>query len=205
MVAAHRGDWRNYPENSIPAIQSAIEIGVDIVEIDVQRTKDSIFILMHDTTLDRTTNATGKVSDYTYDELKKYILRHAHGGFSEEPIPTLKEALLEVKGSVLIDLDKVYKYIDRIVPLLEETGTLKQALFPGNSDVSKVKYPVLKNPSNVTYSPVISEHVEEYIEKVKTFENSPVNPKIYELILTKDCILCYDFMKLIRKMETTFG
>ena len=55
LVAAHRGDWRNYPENSLEGINSAIEMGVDIVELDLQCTKDSVLILMHDNTLDRTT------------------------------------------------------------------------------------------------------------------------------------------------------
>ena len=48
MVISHRGDWRNYPENSIPAIESVIEMGVDMVEIDVALTADSVLVLMHD-------------------------------------------------------------------------------------------------------------------------------------------------------------
>ena len=47
VVVAHRADWRNYPENSLEAINSAIEMGVDMLEIDVQRTKDGVLILMH--------------------------------------------------------------------------------------------------------------------------------------------------------------
>ena len=55
MVAAHRGDWKNNPENSLSAIQSCIDHFVDIVEIDVQETVDGVFILMHDNTVNRTT------------------------------------------------------------------------------------------------------------------------------------------------------
>ena len=50
IVASHRGDWRNFPENSLEAIDNAIKMGVDIVELDVQRTKDGELILMHDPT-----------------------------------------------------------------------------------------------------------------------------------------------------------
>ena len=50
IVASHRGDWRNFPENSLAAIDNAIKMGVDIVELDVQRTKDGQLILMHDPT-----------------------------------------------------------------------------------------------------------------------------------------------------------
>jgi len=62
MVAAHRGDWTNAPENSLLAIKDAIEAGVDIVEIDVRITKDKALVLMHDRTIDRTTTGKGKLS-----------------------------------------------------------------------------------------------------------------------------------------------
>jgi glycerophosphoryl diester phosphodiesterase len=54
LVVAHRGDWRNAPENSIQAIHNAIAMGVDIVEIDIHKTKDGQLVLMHDETIDRT-------------------------------------------------------------------------------------------------------------------------------------------------------
>ena len=65
FVVAHRGDWRHAPENSIAAIKSAISIGADMVEIDIQKTKDGDFVLMHDNSIDRTTNGKGYVSNYT--------------------------------------------------------------------------------------------------------------------------------------------
>ena len=52
-VISHRGDWRNYPENSIPAIESVIRMGADMVEIDVSMTRDSVLVLCHDNTIDR--------------------------------------------------------------------------------------------------------------------------------------------------------
>ena len=69
VVVSHRGDWRNYPENSIPAIESVIRMGVDVMELDLKLTKDSVLVLSHDKTLDRMTTGTGLVSDYTYEEL----------------------------------------------------------------------------------------------------------------------------------------
>ena len=74
-VVAHRGDWRNHPENSLPAFQSCIEMGVDMIEIDLQRTKDGELILMHDRTVDRCTNGKGKISEMTYDEIQRLRLR----------------------------------------------------------------------------------------------------------------------------------
>ena len=59
VVVAHRGDWRNYPENSLPAIESCIRMGVDVVEIDLKLTKDSVLVLSHDRTLNRCTTGSG--------------------------------------------------------------------------------------------------------------------------------------------------
>ena len=58
IVVAHRADWRNFPENSLEAIQSSIDMGVDMLEIDVQRTKDGVLMLMHEHNLDRMTNGS---------------------------------------------------------------------------------------------------------------------------------------------------
>ena len=70
IVVAHRGDWRNAPENSLQAIQNCIDMGVDMVEIDVRQTKDGQLVLMHDVTVDRTTTGTGKVSELTWEYLQ---------------------------------------------------------------------------------------------------------------------------------------
>lgn len=78
VVASHRGDWRNYPENSIGAIESAIRMGVDIVEIDLKLTKDSVLVLSHDKTCNRMTTGKGDISTMTYDSLKTFNLRTAH-------------------------------------------------------------------------------------------------------------------------------
>ena len=59
LVVSHRADWRNAPENSLQAIQNCIDMGVDMVEIDLKRTKDGHLILMHDKTIDRTTTGKG--------------------------------------------------------------------------------------------------------------------------------------------------
>ena len=65
MVMAHRADWRNWPENSLEAIESAINMGCDILELDVAMTRDSQLVLSHDNTLDRMTNGHGKIIDHT--------------------------------------------------------------------------------------------------------------------------------------------
>ena len=67
---AHRGASGNYPENTLLAFQKALEIGVDEIELDLYLTKDDHLIIMHDPTVDRTTDGTGAISDLTLTEIK---------------------------------------------------------------------------------------------------------------------------------------
>ena len=62
MVVSHRGDWRNAPENSLQAIQNCIDMGVDMVEVDLKKTKEGHLIVMHDQTIDRTTKGNRKIT-----------------------------------------------------------------------------------------------------------------------------------------------
>ena len=102
FVMAHRADWRNWPENSLEAIESAIQMGCDILELDVAMTRDSQLVLSHDLTLDRMTNGHGRISDYTLAELKELRLRQPHGVVTENlRIATLKEALKLCEGRAL--------------------------------------------------------------------------------------------------------
>ncbi|MCW3466622.1 glycerophosphodiester phosphodiesterase family protein [Chitinophaga nivalis] len=131
MVAAHRAAHTHYPENSLAAINEAIRQGIDIVELDVRQTKDSVLVLMHDETLKRTTGRKGKVSSFTYEELKQLRLLH-NGQPTTEKIPTFEEALLLAKGNIIIDVD--FKADDpgaarRTCALIAATGTAKQVMF----------------------------------------------------------------------------
>ena len=88
VVIAHRSDWRHHPENSLAAMDSAIAMGVDMVEIDVQRTADGVLICNHDATLDRTTTGKGKIKEINYEQIKPLFLR-TKSGVTEHRIPTL--------------------------------------------------------------------------------------------------------------------
>lgn len=97
LVVSHRADWRNAPENSLQAIQNCIEMGVDMIEIDLKKTKDGQLILMHDKTIDRTTTGKGKPEDYTLEELGKFNLRNGAGHKTRHKIPTFEEVMLLCK------------------------------------------------------------------------------------------------------------
>lgn len=145
LVVAHRSDWRNQPENSLPAIRSAIAMGVDLVEVDVRRTRDGRFVIIHDTTLDRTTNGRGLVADRTLEELRRLRLRDGAGSVTAELIPTLEEALAAVRGRAVVNLDKSSEHPDEIFRVVEREGALGHALFSITQplDEFEAKYPGL--------------------------------------------------------------
>ncbi|MBT30706.1 MAG: glycerophosphodiester phosphodiesterase [Thalassobius sp.] len=104
LVAAHRSAHQNYPENSLASIKEAIRLGVDIIEIDVRKTSDDSLIIMHDRTVDRTTNGTGKVAELSFEDIRSLKLLHDEKP-TEEQVLTLEEALLAAKGKVMVDID----------------------------------------------------------------------------------------------------
>ena len=173
VVASHRGDWRNYPENSIPAIESVIRMGVDIMELDVKMTKDSVLILMHDKTIDRMTNGKGRVCDITYDSLMTFNMRRAHNIVTDTlKVPTLREALLCCKDRILVNVDHAYPYYEQIVKLTEELGIAGQVLMKSKSSIDKVNEDTQKYGSRMLYMPVVDVNkpkgkklFTEYLEK----------------------------------------
>lgn len=103
VVASHRG-YYSAPENSISGIRTAIEKGIDAVEIDVQMTLDGILVLNHDDTLKRVAGINKKVSDMTYAEIKEVSIG-AKTTYQDEKIPSLEEALEEIRGKIKVIID----------------------------------------------------------------------------------------------------
>ncbi len=94
-VIGHRGgDSYNYPENTLLALEHGFSQGIYAAEVDVRITSDSVFVLLHDAYLDRTTNGTGFIIDYTYDQIKNLDAGYWRGQeFAGQKIPKLSEAL----------------------------------------------------------------------------------------------------------------
>ena len=91
-VYAHRGYSGRYPENTMLAFQKAAETGCDGIELDVQMTKDGVVVIIHDEAVDRTTDGSGLVKDFTYEELSKFNAANVWGGkYGFQPIPTFEE------------------------------------------------------------------------------------------------------------------
>lgn len=156
LVVAHRGDWRNAPENSLQAFQNCIDMGVDMIELDLHMSKDSVLFLMHDETVNRTTNGRGKVSDLTAAELKKLRLRAGHGIVTSHEIPTFEEALNLCKGKILINVDKGYEYFKEAYQLMEKTGTTNQVVIKSGKTIDKVQRENGDVIRKVIYMPIIN-------------------------------------------------
>lgn len=106
LITGHRGGMvKGFPENSIATFENTLKHTPAFFEIDPRLTKDSVMVLMHDATLDRTTTGQGKLSDYTYEELKKFRLKDAEGNITDFPIPTLSEVIEWARGKTVLNLD----------------------------------------------------------------------------------------------------
>lgn len=186
VVACHRGDWRNYPENSIPAIESIIRMGADIMELDLKLTKDSVLVLSHDWTIDRCTTGKGRVSDYTLDELKQFRLRRAHGVATDSlHICTLCEALECCKDRICVNVDQGYEYYDMVLAITEELGVTDQILIKGKHSVASVAEKMAAHEHNMMYMPIIDIQKEQGQKLFQEYMDTKTVPLAYEVCWKK--------------------
>lgn len=121
LISGHRGTKEEgYPENSIEGFQQALSRVPLFFEVDPRLTKDSVIVLMHDETIDRTTNASGKLSDYTYEELLSIRLKDHEGNITASMIPKLEEVFEWCKGKSVVNLDRKDVPHQMIVDLIKK-------------------------------------------------------------------------------------
>ena len=180
IVVAHRADWRNFPENSLEAIQSAIDMGVDMLEIDVQRTMDGVLILMHDHNLDRTTTGSGNIAETTWDEISKLNLKDHQGNVTSYKVPTLEQALLLCKDRIMVNLDKADRYFDEVFALLDKTETGNLIVMKGGQPANEVKEKFGKYIDRVIYMPVVTINDAESEKAIQDFLQE-LRPVAFEL------------------------
>lgn len=136
-VYAHRGYSGKYPENTMLAFRKAAETGCDGIELDVQLTKDGQLVIIHDEKIDRTTDGTGYVKDYTLEEIQKFNASAIKGdAYGFEPIPSFEEYCQWVKGTDLVTnieiKSGVYYYEDleeKTLAMVKKYGLEKKVLF----------------------------------------------------------------------------
>jgi glycerophosphoryl diester phosphodiesterase len=139
MVIAHRGFSGHAPENTLISFKKAIELGSDMIELDIHLSKDREVVVIHDDTLDRTTDGRGKVVDFTVKELKKLDAGSRFGSqYAGERIPTLKEVLELSKGKIPVNIEiknpkngkyPVTELAEKSLKEVKEAGMLNQVNF----------------------------------------------------------------------------
>lgn len=135
-IAGHRGYKSAYPENTLLGFQKALDTGVDMLEFDLRFSKDKILMVIHDETLDRTTDGSGKVSDYFMKQLKEFNASDVFGEVGKQQIPTLTELcdLLKPYPEILLNVeikpsDDAKEVTDQAIVILREYGYLPRCVF----------------------------------------------------------------------------
>lgn len=169
LVIAHRGDWRHAPENSLQAIANCIDMGVDVVELDIAMTKDKQLVLMHDKTLDRTTTGSGYVSDFTLNELNRMRLKNSQDIPTRHRIPTLKEALLLAKDNILINLDKAYYLLPEVIALADATQTLDQIIIKGKVTFDTAANDLKQYDDSLLFMPIVNLDEQDSKEVIENY------------------------------------
>ncbi|MDO5417580.1 MAG: glycerophosphodiester phosphodiesterase [Lachnospiraceae bacterium] len=146
-VIAHRGYSGKYPENTMLSFQKAVESGCDEIELDVQLTKDDVVVVIHDERIDRTTDGTGLVKDYTYEELKKFNAAKLFPKVTDfQHVPTFDEYcawVAETGITTNIEIKTgVYYYEElekKTVDIVKKYGLEKKVMFSSFNHMSLVR------------------------------------------------------------------
>ncbi len=146
-VFAHRGYSGRYPENTMLAFQKAAETGCDGIELDVQLTKDGTVVVIHDESIDRTTDGTGFVKDLTFGELKEFNADTVCGGIHGfVPVPSFEEYCKWAKDQELVTNIEiktgVYYYEgleEKTLELVRKYGLEKKVIFSSFNHTSIIR------------------------------------------------------------------
>lgn len=199
MIVAHRGDWRNAPENTIQAFQSCIDKGIDGIEIDVQKTKDGEIIICHDDDVSRTTNGKGKISEMTLAEIKQLNCCSGIHVVTRHKIPTYREVLRAMKGKVLIQVDKWQPIKDDVFRIAEEEGCLNQLIIRGTFNTEVAKKTLGRFYGKVIYIPVlVSKGISEDNVKLDDYLKNLNTPVISLSFKEEDA----DILKRVKEIKS---
>jgi glycerophosphoryl diester phosphodiesterase len=133
-VTAHRGSSLSAPENTVSAVQAAIDQGADFAEIDVQETADGVIVVLHDSDLMRTTGQAKKIWDVNYDQIRSLDAGSWFSpDFRGEPIPTLQQVIDVARGRIRLNVELKFnghdqKLVDRVVQILAENRFQSQCV-----------------------------------------------------------------------------
>ncbi len=161
LVLAHRGASAYAPENTLAAFNLAFEMGADGIELDIRLTQDGVPVVIHDDTVDRTTNGRGVVKTMTLEEIKQLDTSYKFDNYRGEKIPTLAEVLRAVgkRGIVNIELKSTTLKTDGIeaatLAVIQDTGTFDNVIISSFNPFALQRMFVLEPrlPRGLLYAP----------------------------------------------------
>ena len=193
-VVAHRGGYyRNgetvRPENSISSIENSIILGAEMVELDVQKSADGQYVIIHDETVDRTTTGTGRVDELTLAELKELnLIVEDTGVITPQKIPTLEEAFAAVDDQIMFNVDIKLPLQDlvNVMNIARDMGVDDQVVIKNRvnneRELANVKETLSQLPFPVQFMPIIDDRKVTSIEFIETvFEE--LNPNAAEMLV----------------------
>jgi len=172
IISAHRGGpMTGFPENCIETFENSLKYAPCMIECDVAKTKDSVLIMMHDKTLDRTTTGQGEIGNFTFAELRKLNLKDNEGNITDSKIPTLSEVLDWARNKAVIELDIKQSILpEEIVQIIEEKEAQSFAIVITYNLHDAVKYHQLNTNLAISASA-------RSIEGVQRLLDSGINPR----------------------------
>ncbi|MHA8106941.1 glycerophosphodiester phosphodiesterase family protein [Aquirufa sp. 5-AUSEE-100C1] len=139
MISAHRGNTGTAPENTLSTYKKALQLQVEFIEIDVRTTQDGELIILHDGSLERTTNGTGSVKNWLFADLKNLSAGKSAPGYENERIPSLSEVCQLVRHWNTWHRKKTYLYVDckevepsKLINVLQHYQLADSSCFYGN-------------------------------------------------------------------------
>ena len=167
-ISAHRGENGIFPENTVPGFQEAVRLGACQVEFDVRRTKDDRLIIMHDATVDRTTNGKGAVAELTFDEIRTLDAGIKKGErFAGTKVPTLEEALDCLPRNIWINVHTAARRPEEIAEIILEKKRAHQAFMACGRNAAlavKKEYPQILICNMERQGEDVSRYIRETIE-----------------------------------------
>lgn len=188
-IYAHRGASDQYPENTMLAFTQAIEKGADGIEADVQLSKDGICVLIHDETIDRTSNGMGWVKDYTYRELLEFEFNNGKDVEEWVKIPNLEQLLAlakEKKIPLILDLKTdCIEYVgleEKVYGLVKKYGLLDHVIFSSSNMETLTKLKQIDSTIQAGY--VFERRFEDNAIKARHYKIEYLHPR-YSMLTDK--------------------
>lgn len=195
LTCGHRGMWYKFPENTAPAIEEAIRIGIDCVENDIRATKDGVLVMFHDKELrarlyDPATGqpASGNLSDLTWAELSKLRYLDRDSNKTDYPVLTFEEFLSLTNDRLVVnheDKTKDPAIVRAAIQMVKDKGRLSQSIFKGRFTLQQFRQIIdgVVSEDQIIFTPVIFQDTPNYQQVFDEYWNAGY--RNYELVVQK--------------------